>query len=114
MALTRNDEIAVLLEFNTRLVGGDPPAVLLPRIVEEAERLTGGDAVVIRLLEGDWLVLSTCSSRAEALNLEKRLPAEAGIVGRVARDGVPLMSRDIAGDERFYAPHLAAVLAAGF
>ena len=114
MALTRNDEIAVLLEFNTRLVAGDPPAVLLPRIVEEAERLTGGDAVVIRLLEGDWLVLSTCSSRAEALNLEKRLPAEAGIVGRVARDGVPLMSRDIAGDERFYAPHLAAVLAAGF
>ncbi len=114
MAVTRPNEIAVLLDLNTRLAGGDPPAVLLPRIVEEAQTLTGGDAVVIRLIERDHLTLAARSSRTERLDLAERIPIGAGIAGAVARDGTAVICDDLRADLRLYPPHRESVLAAGF
>jgi GAF domain-containing protein len=114
LPLTRAEEIALLLEVNTRIAAGDDPSRILPRIIEAAQYLTAAEAVVVRLVENDRLVIRACSAQAASLGLVAELPLDRGLSGHVARHGQPLMSNDLDEDDRVLSPSRMVFVQAGF
>lgn len=71
---------------------------LLPRLAEEARRLTGMDSAILLLLEGDALVVGGASQVDGALALGAQLAADHGLTGAVIRERRPLVYANLAAD----------------
>lgn len=72
---------------------------VLATVVQEARRLTGADAAVVEIPDGDDLVYRAASGTAEQF-LGLRLPAEGAISGLALRSGETLVCEDSETDER--------------
>jgi diguanylate cyclase (GGDEF)-like protein len=77
---------------------GDLDAVLRT-VVDEAQRLTGADAAVVEIPDGDDLVYRAVAGTAAA-HLGLRIPAAGAISGLAMRTGETLLCEDSETDER--------------
>ncbi len=88
------------------------PAAVLEEIVERAPELLDADAAVLRLLEGDELVLSAASGGAAAEALDTRIPSTARLAGDAVQSRAPVAVPDARDDQRLL--QADPVLAAGY
>jgi diguanylate cyclase (GGDEF)-like protein len=72
---------------------------VLAAVVQEASRLTGADAAVVEIPDGDELVYRAASGTAEAF-VGLRLPSATAISGLALRTGKTLVCDDSETDER--------------
>jgi diguanylate cyclase len=72
---------------------------VLAAVVQEASRLTGADAAVVEIPDGDELVYRAASGTAEAF-VGLRLPSATAISGLALRTGETLVCDDSETDER--------------
>jgi diguanylate cyclase (GGDEF)-like protein len=72
---------------------------VLAAVVQEASRLTGADAAVVEIPDGDELVYRAASGTAEA-SVGLRLPSATAISGLALRTGETLVCDDSETDER--------------
>ncbi len=96
------------------------PGAVLDEVVEQAPVLLRADASLIRLLEGDELVVAAAVGRGASEIVGSRVPADSRPGGTVVSSRAPVAILDVAGDEvllggepmleRGYASYLAVPL----
>lgn len=95
----RQESLRALVEVTRRLTRGLDPSVVLGGISEAAAAVLGGEAA-FRLVEGEFLVRTGATTGAEAVMPRERLRIGESLSGRVAATGEPIVSADIAADDR--------------
>jgi PAS domain S-box-containing protein len=88
------------------------PASVLEEIVERAPELLGADAAVLRLLEGDELVLGAASGEAAGDALDSSLASTARLAGDAVQSRAPVAVPDARDDQRLL--QADPVLASGY
>ncbi len=88
------------------------PAVVLDEVVRRAPELLSADAAVLRLLEGDELVVGAASGAPDPAALEVRLPSTARLAGDAVQSRGPVAVSDARDDQRLL--QADPVLAAGY
>jgi PAS domain S-box-containing protein len=88
------------------------PAVVLDEVVRRAPELLSADAAVLRLLEGDELVVGAASGGLDQVALETRLPSTARLAGDAVQSRAPVAVPDARDDQRLL--QADPVLAAGY
>ena len=88
------------------------PAVVLDEVVRRAPELLAADAAVLRLLEGDELVVGAASGALDQVTLEPRLPSTARLAGDAVQSRAPVAVADARDDQRLL--QADPVLAAGY
>ena len=88
------------------------PAVVLDEVVRRAPELLSADAAVLRLLEGDELVVGAASGAPDPAALEARLPSTARLAGDAVQSRGPVAVSDARNDQRLL--QADPVLAAGY
>jgi PAS domain S-box-containing protein len=88
------------------------PAVVLDEVVRRAPELLSADASVLRLLEGDELVVGAASGASDREALEARLPSTARLAGDAVQSRNPVAVTDAREDQRLL--QADPVLAAGY
>jgi PAS domain S-box-containing protein len=88
------------------------PATVLEEIVQRAPELLGADAAVLRLLEGDELVVGAASGEAADEALDSRLASTARLAGDAVQSRAPVAVPDARDDQRLL--QADPVLAAGY
>ena len=88
------------------------PDVVLDEVVRRAPELLSADAAVLRLLEGDELVVGAASGASDAAALEVRLPSTARLAGDAVQSRGPVAVSDARDDQRLL--QADPVLAAGY
>ena len=76
------------------------PTDLLQGVVHEARRLLGVDLTYLALLDGDALRIDVASGQRTPQLVGVRLPADAGLIGRVAASNAPMWTPDYATEKR--------------
>ena len=85
---------------------------MLDEVVRRAPELLSADAAVLRLLEGDELVLGAAFGVSETAALESRLPSTARLAGDAVQSRAPVAVPDARDDQRLV--QADPVLAAGY
>jgi len=93
-------ELALLEEVRTALAREVELGVLFRTVVEATARVFGYRHVSLFLIEGEDLVLQHHVGYGDAV---PSIPIGRGVVGRVARTGVPSLVEDPAADPEFFA-----------
>jgi PAS domain S-box-containing protein len=88
------------------------PAVVLDEVARRAPELLSADAAVLRLLEGDELVLGAASGTSDSDAPETRLPSTARLAGDAVQSRGPVAVSDARADQRML--QADPVLADGF
>jgi len=88
------------------------PAAVLEEIVQRAPELLDADAAVLRLLEGDELVVGGASGDAAAEALDSTLASTARLAGDAVQSRAPVAVPDARDDQRLL--QADPVLAAGY
>ena len=104
----RQESLRALVEVTRRLTRGLDPSVVLGGISEAAAAVLGGEAA-FRLVEGEFLVRTGATTGAEAVMPRERLRIGESLSGRVAATGEPIVSADIAADDRIIPEHRATL-----
>jgi signal transduction histidine kinase len=112
-ARRRAERLATILAVNRRLALGQPLNEILTAICQEAARLLDVEAVGLRLREGDGLVRAAAFGPAAAIMVRERLRFGESLSGRVAKQGRPIVSTDLATELRFDCAHQAEARAQG-
>jgi PAS domain S-box-containing protein len=108
----RQRSLAQQLAETTRILTPElDPAVVLDEVVQRAPELVSADACVLRLLEGDELVVGAASGADEA-TLEARLPSTARLAGDAVQSRAPVAVSDARDDQRLL--QADPVLASGY
>jgi signal transduction histidine kinase len=111
---TRHTRLEALLEVNRQLSRIQPLGSLLASIAEACGRLLGSDAVGIRLVEGDELVLAAAWGDAKQIMAEPRVKFGEAVSGRVAASGEALVISDPEHDARLAPPDRARCRGLGY
>ena len=90
----RVTELSALNDIAHQLATVHDPADLLQGVVHEARRLLGVDLTYLAVLEGDVLRIDVASGQRTPQLVGLRLPADAGLIGRVASANAPMWTRD--------------------
>ena len=77
-------ELSALNDIAQQLATVHEPTDLLQGVVHEARRLLGVDLTYLALLDGDALRIDVASGQRTPQLVGVRLPADAGLIGRVA------------------------------
>jgi PAS domain S-box-containing protein len=102
-----------LAQTSTPLAQELDPAVVLDEVVRRSPELLSADAAVLRLLEGDELVVGAASGLPdEATMLDSRLPSTARLAGDAVQSRAPVAVADARDDQRLL--QADPVLAAGY
>src|SRR5439155_25730871 len=88
------------------------PVALLEEVAQRAPELLDADAAVLRLLEGDELLLGAASGEATADALDTRLASTARLAGDAVQSRAPVAVEDARDDQRLL--QADPVLAAGY
>ena len=88
------------------------PATVLEEIVQRAPELLGADAAILRLLEGDELVVGAAGGEAAADALETRLASTARLAGDAVQSRAAVAVPDARDDQRLL--QADPMLAAGY
>jgi signal transduction histidine kinase/ActR/RegA family two-component response regulator/uncharacterized protein YigA (DUF484 family) len=102
---SRQARLETLLETSRQLSRIQSLPSLLARIAEGGARLLGGNAVGLRLVEGDELVLVGSWGGIVPATLRPRLRIGESLSGLVAATGEPLLVNDVAEDPRLLPEH---------
>jgi signal transduction histidine kinase len=108
------ERLQALNEVSRRLLSVNETDDVLALIVKEAERLLGGAAAGIRLIEGDRLVVRARTQTAAPLMARTQLPVGESLSGHIVATGEPLVVTDLAGNPCFDPTHKANAVALGF
>ena len=109
----RSRALAQQLARTTSLLAPElDPAVVLDEVVRRAPELLSADAAVLRLLEGDELVVGAASGTTDPTALETRLPSTARLAGDAVQSRAPVAVTDARDDQRLL--QADPVLAAGY
>jgi type II secretory ATPase GspE/PulE/Tfp pilus assembly ATPase PilB-like protein/GAF domain-containing protein len=108
------ERLRAMNEVARRLAAVHETDDVLSLIVDDAERLLGGAAAGIRLVEGDRLVVRARSQSAAPVMARPRLWIGESLSGHVIETGTPVLVTDLAADARFDALHKANALGLGF
>ena len=87
----RRDQLAALLDINTRIGAEEPTDALLSAIAEEAARLLAVDNAGFRLVEGDTLVLAGLAGTAAETMVRQRVKIGESFSGKVVAEGRTMM-----------------------
>jgi diguanylate cyclase (GGDEF)-like protein len=90
----------VLYDVTRQLTAVDGAEETLALIVTEAAHLLGLDAAVLRLVEGDDLVLRTPTDSAVPVVAQDRVPVAESLSGRAVTRGEAVVVTDVLGDGR--------------
>ena len=93
-------ELSALNDIAQQLATVHDPADLLQGVVHEARRLLGVDLTYLALLDGDALRIDVASGQRTPQLVGVRLPADAGLIGRVAASNAPMWTPDYATEKR--------------
>jgi hypothetical protein len=93
-------ELSALNDIAQQLATVHDPADLLQGVVHEARRLLGVDLTYLALLDGDALRIDVASGQRTAQLVGVRLPADAGLIGRVAAANAPMWTPDYVSEKR--------------
>ncbi|HEX7127689.1 MAG TPA: GAF domain-containing protein [Thermodesulfobacteriota bacterium] len=96
----RSRELLALQRATQHLATALTRPILLPLVVEEAAKLLEADAALLRLREGDELVLAAHTADLAACHTTDRVPIHGSVSGLVASRGGPVTIRDLDRDER--------------
>jgi diguanylate cyclase (GGDEF)-like protein len=92
--------LLAVIEIHNELAGAAlDSGQVMGVVVRRAAELTGADAGVVELVEGDEMVYRAVSGTAEA-HVGRRLRVDASLSGLCAREGRTLRCDDVATDER--------------
>jgi signal transduction histidine kinase/FixJ family two-component response regulator len=108
------ERLQALNEVSRRLASVTETDEVLDLIVREAERLLGGAAAGIRLIEGDRLVVRARTESAAPLMAREQVPIGESLSGHIVATGEPLVVTDLAGNSAFDPIHKANAVALGF
>jgi PAS domain S-box-containing protein len=109
----RSRALAQQLARTTSLLAPElDPAVVLDEVVRRAPELLSADAAVLRLLEGDELVVGAASGTTDQAALETRLASTARLAGDAVQSRAPVAVADARDDQRLI--QADPVLAAGY
>ena len=109
----RQRALAQQLAETTRILTPElDPEVVLDEVVQRAPELLSADAAVLRLLEGDELVIGAASGVSEEVPLEARLPSTARLAGDAVQSRGPVAVADARDDQRLL--QADPVLASGY
>ncbi len=93
-------ELSALNDIAQQLATVHEPSDLLQGVVHEARRLLGVDLTYIALLDGDALRIDVASGQRTPQLVGVRLPADAGLIGRVVASNSPMWTPDYATEKR--------------
>jgi len=93
-------ELSALNDIAQQLATVHEPTDLLQGVVHEARRLLGVDLTYLALLEGDVLRIVVASGQRTPQLVGVRLPADAGLIGRVAASAAPMWTPDYVSEKR--------------
>ncbi len=93
-------ELSALNDIAQQLATVHDPTDLLQGVVHEARRLLGVDLTYLALLDGDALRIDVASGQRTPQLVGVRLPADAGLIGRVAAANAPMWTSDYATEKR--------------
>jgi PAS domain S-box-containing protein len=88
------------------------PAAVLEEVVRRAPELFAADGAVLRLLEGDELVVGAASDQLAAVDLSTRLPSTARLAGDAVQSRASVVVADARNDMRLV--QADPVLGAGY
>ena len=88
------------------------PAAVLDEVVRRAPELFGADAAVLRMLEGDELVVRAVAGEPAVSVLDTRLPSTARLAGDAVQSRAPVAVPDARDDQRLL--QADPVLASGY
>jgi signal transduction histidine kinase/DNA-binding response OmpR family regulator len=108
------ERLQAINEVGRRLASVYDTDDVLSLIVHEAERLLGGAAAGIRLIEDDRLVVRARTAAAAPVMARADVSMVEGLSGHVVAAAAPLMVSDLSADTRFDSIHTADALALGF
>jgi signal transduction histidine kinase/ActR/RegA family two-component response regulator len=110
----RRARLEALLDIGREVSTIQPVESLFERIARTCGELLSTDAVGIRLLDGDELVVAYVSGAAKDMMATQRLKVGESLSGLVAATGQALMVTDPATDERLLPAHRAAMQRLGY
>ncbi|HET9946188.1 MAG TPA: GAF domain-containing protein, partial [Actinomycetes bacterium] len=93
-------ELSALNDIAQQLATVHEPTDLLQGVVHEARRLLGVDLTYLALLEGEALRIVVASGQRTPQLVGVRLPADAGLIGRVASSAAPMWTPDYVSEKR--------------
>src|SRR5262249_12287135 len=109
----RSRALAQQLARTSNLLAPDlDPAAVLDEVVRRAPELLAADAAVLRLLEGDELVVGAVEGEPAASVPEARLASTARLAGDAVQSRAPVAVTDVRSDQRLL--QADPVLAAGY
>jgi PAS domain S-box-containing protein len=109
----RSRALAQQLARTSNLLAPDlDPAAVLEEVVRRAPELLAADAAVLRLLDGDELVVGAVEGEPAASVREVRLPSTARLAGDAVQSRAPVAVTDVRTDQRLL--RADPVLAAGY
>jgi signal transduction histidine kinase/DNA-binding response OmpR family regulator len=108
------ERLQAINEVGRRLASVYETDDVLSLIVHEAERLLGGAAAWIRLIEDDRLVVRAQTATAAPVMARAHVRIGESLSGRVVATAAPLRVSDLVNDARFDPIHKADALALGF
>lgn len=108
------ERLLAINEVSSRLAAMYDADDVLSLIVHEAERLLGGAAAGIRLIEDDQLVVRARTEAASPLMTRPRRALGESLSGHVAASGAALLIDDVSADARIDPVHRATMLELGF
>jgi PAS domain S-box-containing protein len=107
----RSRSLAEQLARTSNLLSPDlDPAVVLEEVVRRAPELLSADAAVLRLLEGDELIVGAAGG--DGASADERLPSTARLAGDAVQSRAPVAVTDARGDNRLL--QADPVLASGY
>jgi signal transduction histidine kinase/CheY-like chemotaxis protein len=108
------ERLQAINEVSRRLASVTETDEVLALIVREAERLLGGAAAGIRLIEGDRLAVRARTETAAPLMAREHVAIGESLSGHIVATGEPLVVTDLAGNSVFDPIHKANAVALGF
>ncbi|HEY8370009.1 MAG TPA: GAF domain-containing protein, partial [Thermodesulfobacteriota bacterium] len=96
----RSRELLALQRATQHLATALTRPILPPLVVEEAAKLLEADAALLRLRDGDELVLAAHTADLVVDHTAHRVPVDGSISGLVASRGGPVIIHDLDRDER--------------
>jgi diguanylate cyclase (GGDEF)-like protein len=98
--MTREQRLLAIVQAQTEIATARlEPAAVMAVVAERALEVTGADAAVVELLEGDDMVYAHCAGAA-AGHAGTRLPRATSLSGRCVTEGRALRCDDAATDAR--------------
>jgi len=98
--MTREQRLLAIVQAQTEIATARlEPAAVMAVVAERALEVTGAEATVVELLEGEDMVYAHCAGTA-AGHIGTRLPSSSSLSGRCIREARVLRCDDAAADDR--------------